>query len=230
MALLEEMAAHAPALPFGLPRVLDLTRVHDRWVSIEVRLPGRSMSRVLQDLDGEARAALVASYLDSAAALASIPIRRPHFGDLIASDAIQTATFRGYLERRARRSLDSAGGGFAGIDAGALARALPEASEPSLIYLDAHPDNMLVEAGKVSAVIDFGSATIIGERQFGAIVPATYLTERDQPAAQRWLSERGLSSLYEPTRRWIAAFWSFARDDVALFDWCTSVLLPQPLA
>jgi hypothetical protein len=43
--------------------------------------------------------------------------------------------------------------------------------------------------------------------------------------AQEWLAERGLEELYGATRRWLAAFWSFARDDAALFGWCQRVLL-----
>jgi aminoglycoside phosphotransferase (APT) family kinase protein len=102
---------------------------------------------------------------------------------------------------------------------------LPEAEEPVFVYLDAHPTNVLAADGRVTAIVDFGGVAIIGEARFGAVVPATYLTDRDQPLAQAWLRERGLSELFKPTRRWIAAFWSFARDDVALFAWCRSVLL-----
>jgi hypothetical protein len=45
-----------------------------------------------------------------------------------------------------------------------LAHALPEAIEPAFIYLDAHPTNLPVNAGRVTAVVDFGGAAILGDR------------------------------------------------------------------
>lgn len=223
--LLEELGSRAPDLPFGIPRVLEISCKEERWVSIEPRWPGQALSAVLKAAEGAAREALVRSYLDSGRRLSQVRLVRTFYGDLLQADAIRTASFREYLELRARRSLDVAGEPLARVDAGQLARALPEPARSAFVYLDVHPDNVLVERGRVSAVVDFGAVAIVGEERLGAVVPATYLLERDQPVAQAWLREQGLSDMYEPTRRWIAAFWSFARDDVALFEWCQKVLL-----
>lgn len=222
--LLEELARCAPGLPFAIPQVLARACVHERWITIEPRLPGRNLAEVLGELDGDARDSLVASFLEVGQRLAEIRLPQSFYGDLLADDAIQTASFRQYLERRARRSLDTAGEPLRHVDPARLAHALPEAAEPRFIYLDAHPSNLLVDAGRISAVVDFGGAAILGEQAFGTVVPATALTDRDQPLAQAWLQERNLSELYQPTRDWMAAFWSFARDDVFLFEWCQRVL------
>jgi Ser/Thr protein kinase RdoA (MazF antagonist) len=222
--LLEQLAQSAPGLPFAIPQVLARACVHERWITIEPRLPGRSLAALLSELEGVARDTLIENYLDVGQRLAEIRLSRSFYGDLLVDDAIQTASFRQYLERRARRSLDAAGELLRHVDPARLAHDLPEATEPTFIYLDAHPSNLLVDAGRISAVVDFGGAAILGEQRFGTVVPATALTERDQPLAQAWLRERHLSDLYEPTRSWMAAFWSFARDDVSLFEWCQSVL------
>jgi hypothetical protein len=226
--LLEQLAKSAPGLPFAIPQVLARACVHERWVTIEPRLPGRSLAEVLNELEGRARHTLIENYLDVGQRLAEIRLPQSFYGDLLVDDAIQTASFRQYLERRARRSLDTAGELFHHVDPARLAEALPEATEPAFIYLDAHPSNLLVDAGRISAVVDFGGAAILGDQRFGTVVPATALTDRDQPLAQAWLRERNLSELYQPTRNWMAAFWSFARDDVFLFEWCQSVLGARP--
>lgn len=223
-SLLEQLEKSAPGLPFAIPQVLARACVHERWITIEPRLAGRSLAEVLGELAGDARDSLVTSYLDVGQRLAEIRLPQSFYGDLLADDAIQTASFRQYLERRARRSLEVAGEPLRHVDPARLAQALPEASEPTFIYLDAHPSNLLVDAGRITAVVDFGGAAILGEQQFGTIVPATALTDRDQPVAQAWLRERNLSELYSPTRDWMAAFWSFARDDHFLFEWCQRVL------
>jgi len=40
-----------------------------------------------------------------------------------------------------------------------------------------------------------------------------------------WLRSAGLDQWFEPARRWLAAFWSFAVDDPFVLRWCRSVLL-----
>lgn len=222
--LLAELSARAGELPFALPRVLEVRRVGERWTSVETRLPGRPLAEALEQSDGAERDALVLSYLEGAARLCAIGWRGSAYGDLLADDAIQAASFREYLERRARRSLDAAGEPLSRVDAAALAAALPEAAQPAFVYLDYYPGNVLVDAGRVTAVVDFGGSVIAGEHRFGSAVPAAYLKARDQPLARAWLERKGLADVYEPARGWIAAFWSFARDDAALFEWCRSVL------
>ncbi|MEO8184139.1 MAG: aminoglycoside phosphotransferase family protein [Deltaproteobacteria bacterium] len=224
-SLLAELAANDPALPFAIPEVLEQAQVHERWVTIERRLPGRPFPELLTELEGAGRDSLVLSYLEAGRRLARIPLQRAFYGDLLADDAIQTASFRQYLEQRAQRSLALSGEPLAQIDAGPLASALPEATEPAFVYLDFHPANVLVGDGRVTAVVDFGGAAIVGEQRFGAVVPATALPPRDEPLARAWLHRQGWSELYAPTRDWMAAFWSFARDDEPLFAWCRSVLL-----
>jgi len=224
-SLLAELAANDPALPFAIPEVLEQAQLHERWVTIERRLPGRALSELLGELDGARRDSLVLSYLEAGQRLAQIPLQRAFYGDLLRDDAIHAASFRQYLEQRARRSLTASGEPLAQIDAAPLAAALPEATEPAFVYLDFYPSNVLVAAGHVTAVVDFGGAAIVGEKRFAAVVPATGLPPRDEPLVLAWLRSQSLSELYAPTRDWMAAFWSFARDDGPLFEWCQSVLL-----
>jgi hypothetical protein len=224
--LLDELAANGSGLPFALPRVLDVRRVCERWVSVETRLPGRPLAGVLEQAGGAERKALVLSYLSCCARLCAVRWPGSQYGDLLADDAIRATSFREYLELRAQRNLQAAGDPFGEVDAAALAAALPEATEPAFVYLDYYPSNVLVDAGRVTAVVDFGGSVIAGEQSFGSVIAAVYLAARDEPLARAWLEQEGLAGLYEPARRWLAAFWAFARDDVGLFAWCRSVLIP----
>jgi Ser/Thr protein kinase RdoA (MazF antagonist) len=232
-SLLSELAAGAGAVPFAIPRVLEIAAVEARLVSIEARLPGRALSEALADARGQRRSQLVRAYLDAAARVGDLRLDRAWYGDLADRDPIRTAGFREYLRERARRSLAAGGPEFAAVDPGALAAALPEPSSPALVHLDAFPGNMLSEGDSISAVLDFGTVSIMGDRRLDPLTAVAYLdsaitpaaTPTDREAATEWLRDRGLVDLYPPTRRWLAAYWSFAREDPRLFQWCRGVLL-----
>jgi aminoglycoside phosphotransferase (APT) family kinase protein len=231
--LLTELAAGAERVPFAIPEVLDTSSVGGRIATIEGRLPGRPAMRVLEELRGEARASLLRAHLDAAAQIGDLPLERPWFGDLLQPAPIRRPTSRAYLEERAARSLAGAGPGFEKLDAAALAEALCEPERRCLVHLDAFTGNMLATGETISAVLDFGVVAIAGDRRLDPLAAVAYLateitpcaTPADRAVAAEWLAEQGLAPLYEPARRWLAAFWSIARDDLALHRWCRAVLL-----
>jgi aminoglycoside phosphotransferase (APT) family kinase protein len=232
-SLLSELAAGAGAVPFAIPRVLDIAVVETRLISIESRLPGRALSDALTDARGEQRARLIRAYLEAAARIGDLRLDRAWYGDVSPRDPIRTATFREYLRERARKSLAAAGPDFAAVDPGPLAAALPEPSSPALVHLDAFPGNMLAEDNGITAVLDFGTVSIVGDRRLDPLTAVAYLdspitpaaTPTDRRVASEWLRDHRLLDLYPPARRWLGAYWSFAREDPRLFDWCRGVLL-----
>lgn len=231
--LLAELQVSAGAVPFSIPEVLDTAEVHGRWVTIEPRLPGRPLSLVLAEARGSSREELVTAYLRCSTQLRHLRVERPWYGDLCAAEPIRASTYATYLERRARTSLLAAGDALATISASELAAALPEPFEPSFVHLDLFPGNVLVEGNAVSAVIDFGGVPIVGDARLDPLAAASYLTPfitprataADREIAAAWLQAQGLEALVEPARRWLAARWSFARDDRQLHRWCQTVLL-----
>ena len=235
ISLLQEMAANAHRVPFAIPTVLDKLEIDEHWVTIERRLPGRPLIDLLAEVRGPSRERLIMAYLEAAAAIHRLNVARPWYGELLdGPDAIRTATYREYLARRAARNLAEAGADFAHVSAPALAEALPEPDTPSLVHLDAFAGNMLAnEDGMITAVIDFGVVAIMGDARLDALATAVYLdpaitptaTDRDRRLAQNWLVDNDLAHLYQPARRWLAAFWSFAQDDPPLHQWCRDVLL-----
>ena len=91
---------------------------------------------------------------------------------------------------------------------------------------------MLGEGEAITAVLDFGVVALVGDRRLDPLAAVAYLapditpaaSDSDRAVADEWLAEADLAALYPPARRWLAAFWSVARDDVRLHDWCRSVL------
>ena len=231
-ALLDELAGNAYRVPFAIPAVLETVTYADRIVTIERRLPGRPVNELLAEATGETRAALIRSHLDAAARIGDLRVERPWAGELVGKHAIHTATFADYLAQRAEVSLSAARDLFGHVDARALADDWPEPADFTLVHLDAFTGNMLGEGDTITAVLDFGVVAICGDRRLDPLTAAAYLnpwitptaTDEDRAVAAAWVAEQGLAHLYEPARRWIAAFWSFARDDAALFEWCKTVL------
>jgi aminoglycoside phosphotransferase (APT) family kinase protein len=179
------------------------------------------------------RARLIEDHLAAAAALGELHLEpRDYFGDLACADPVRCGTWRGYLVARAAKSLTHPW--FASVDAAALAADLPDCRQAAFVHLDAFAGNMLTDGRRVTAVLDFGPTAVAGDRRLDPVASAVYLTApditpfvtpRDVQVVHAWLRSAGLHDLFEPARRWLAAFWAFAADDPKVSTWCRSVLL-----
>jgi aminoglycoside phosphotransferase (APT) family kinase protein len=231
--LVGRLARSRPA--FALPEILEVGQVGERIYVIERRLPGVSVQEALRTCPPEGRTTLVERYLEAAATLGDLRLERPHtFGDLIRDDAITTSTWRAYLEQRAAASLSRSTGELRSVDPRDLAADLPEPAEPAFVHLDVFAGNMMTDGQRITAVIDVGSTSVAGDRRLDPLAAAVYLaspeitpaaTAADVDVAMRWLGATGLDRWFEPARRWLAAYWSFAVDDANLLRWCQGVLL-----
>jgi len=233
ISLLAELAHSASAVPFRIPDVLDRIEIHDCIVTVETKLPGRSLAEVLRDASGSRRSRLIHSYLEAASCIGDLALERSWYGDLAGRELVRAETFRTYVSRRAGANLAAAGEAFAGVDAAGLAAALPEPERPWLVHHDAFPANMMVEGDRVSAVIDFGTISIMGDRRMDPVTAAIYLeptfsptaAEGDRRVAAAWLAENDLAELHEPLRRWLAAYWAPAHSIPRLVEWSRRVLV-----
>lgn len=233
VALLAELRSSAARVPFEIPEVIGTDSVAERFVTIERRLPGRGMDSVLAEepLDREG---LIAAYLDASTHVGDLVAHAESWGELCHGRPIRTDAFRGYLEAAAARSLAAAGREFAAVDAAGLAAAWPESDTRSLVHFDIFPGNVLVDDGRVTAVFDFGPLAIAGDRRLDPLAAAVYLEPtfspaarpRDLAVARDWLQSESRIDLFDPARRWMAAFWSGAEG--RLRDWARGVLLAGP--
>ncbi len=230
--LLQEIAVGAQHLPFATPVVLAQETVFGRIVTVEARIPGRSLLEVLKTAQGSDRRALISDYMDVAWQLGSVAVERPYYGEFGRNDAIQTATLQAYYAERSRRSL--AGSQYETIDTTLLAAQLGEPPDgPAFVHLDYFAGNVMADARKLTAVLDFGYSTIIADRRMTVVAATAHLlspritpfvTEEDRRIALAWLEERDLTAFYQLGEQWMAMYWMFARDDAAAMAWCQSVL------
>ena len=147
---------------------------------------------------------------------------------------ITTSTWREYLERRAAVNLGQSVPELRAVDATAVADQLPEPDRPAFVHLDAWIGNMLTDGRTITAVIDIGPTSTAGDRRLDPVSAVVSLaapeisgvmSAADVDIAISWLRAAGLEDWFEPARRWLAAYWSFAIDDSALMAWCRRVLL-----
>ncbi len=165
----------ADALPLRTTRMLDVVQVGDRWASIEPLLHGTPLA-------GPPTDGAVAAVADVLAALASV---RPApalttLGALPGEPPIDVSGgfeegLAALVERRANPVLGAAVPGFDAVVAAVTSalRSLPPAPG-ALVHGDLIPANILVDdAGRPSAVLDFGFLTTVGDPAFDAAVTAS---------------------------------------------------------
>ena len=229
--LVNELAQAKP--PFRLPEVIEVKQEGDRVYTIERRLRGRSVMDVLPTMRGRQRSELIESYLEAVAALGDLHLDpRGWYGELLGPDPLTAPTWREYLVQRSAANL-STFPEFRDVDPEKLAEPLPEPDRPSFVHLDAFAGNVLTDGEAITAVIDVGVTSVVGDRRLDALSAVIYLaspritptaTERDMDIALTWLRAVGLEEWIEPARRWLAALWCFAADDANVIAWCREVL------
>ena len=230
--LLGEVATGTAKLPFQTPEVLDIIEHSGRIATLERRMEGTPLSTALASAPRESREGLVASYLDTALRLRDIPVQRDWFGPLIGDPALRSDSWPLFLERRLQRSSTTCPPDLKAQVLDPANLALPVAATPHLVHVDYFPDNVLVTDGAVTAVLDFSVSALAGDPRLDAWGAVAYLdpeispsaTQPDREFALDWLVQAGLAVDYATARRWLAAYWSHAADDLALMRWCRRVL------
>lgn len=220
----------------ALPEVVEHRTVAGRSVVVERRLPGRSALDVLGEA-GTDRGALVRHHLEVAASVAALPCPTGRFGELWGAWAITTDTFRSWAIARLEVSLQRSRW-CARVDPAAITDELlgvlptPVPPAPVLVHLDAYLGNMLADGGRITALLDFGAMAIGGPPDLDPVAAIAYLapeitptaTAADRDVALAWARDHGLADAIGPAERWLAAYWSFATDDVELQRWCRRIL------
>jgi aminoglycoside phosphotransferase (APT) family kinase protein len=231
--LVDELVRAEPT--FALPEVIEIDELDGRVFSIDRRLHGRSVLDELAECEGPQRNRLIEAQLAAAAALGDLHLEpRDTFGELIFDAPITTSRWLAYLEQRAAANLARSTPDLYAIDPVALAVALPDTETRAFVHLDAFAGNMLTDGTHITAVLDIGPTSLAGDRRLDPLATAVYLTSREiTPTARTsdvdvimsWLRAAGLEPWFEPARRWLAAYWSFALDDPAVTAFCRGVLL-----
>lgn len=231
--LLREIADNASHLPFRTPVVDRVVALGGRVVTLERQLDGEPVSHLLKSAHGRARSHLLANYLESAARIGDIEIERDYFGPLIGDITLRATGWQDYLARRLAHSSDRCPPDLKGAISALASARFAEPSRPALVHLDFFPSNVLAMDSTVTAALDFGASTIMGDARMELWSAVAYLdpeispdaSDADREQAVAFLHARHLADEYVKARRWLAAYWSFAQNDDGLMAWCRRVLL-----
>jgi fructosamine-3-kinase len=183
------------AVPFAVPEIVGEGSAGGAAYTLERRLPGRSLDAALADLRGAARLNAWRNYLDAAGAIACLTIEGDEFGETTGwgGTPLREPTWTGYLlasiDRALRERRDILSRDVPGFET-ALDRvrerivALGEPSERVLVHGDFYPQNVMVDdGGVVTAVIDFGGNTLLGDQRMDLAGAAIFAAIPEVPEA-----------------------------------------------
>ncbi|WP_193095971.1 aminoglycoside phosphotransferase family protein [Brevibacterium sp. FME17] len=191
-------------IPFRCSRVIAIVEDGDLAVTIEQRVPGRSLRPdalpnaplVTGDeirLMGDALAGLSQATAVDLNALPILPAEKPFshtssFGVSLADLAERRFERRPELLRKEIGDIDALV-----TELLCRLRDLPESDSKCLIHGDLIPANVLIEDGEVGGVVDFGFLTTVGDPQFDAAIAASSFDMYGPNARQ---SEQALSAAF----------------------------------
>lgn len=230
--LMAEIKTGALHLKFQVPSADSVQAWNGRVFSVEPRLSGQPVSQLLKGMSGPERADLLIDYLSVADRIRTISIHRPDYGPLLGDAELCATDWKGFLRARVERSLASCPTDLRPAVAAMRDIVLPVPTQAALVHMDYFPGNVLAQGSTVTAVLDFGPSTIVGDARMEAWSAVAYLdseispnaTDADRALAMGWLAEHNLMAHYPNAKRWLAAYWSFAADDPALMRWCRRIL------
>lgn len=231
--LLTDIATGATHLPFGTPVVDKVEVILERPVSFERRYRGSTISDLLSRLEGRDRIVLLTKYLNAVPAISTIAITQDEIGPLLGDKNLRSKSWQQFCRARLERSQARCPADLQRAVMDVATSGMPEPSRYGLVHLDYFPANVLADNGEITAVLDFGGASILGDPRLDVWSAVAYLDPELSPAARdedrelamRWMADLGLSDHYPAALRWLAAHWAFAANDPGLMAWCRRILL-----
>ncbi len=235
----------AGRFPFATPRIEEVAA--DGSHVIEKRLPGRSMLDRLRALSGPERARAFGNYVEAIDALATVRLPDLPYGHVLADSPMTATDWRafarnslsGFLDRnRATIAREAGDPDRLFGEAAAMIAGLPERPDKALVHGDYFPGNVLLDDRlAVSAVIDFGVYTVVGDPQLDTAVACLTLELLDECTADDVRLVRGLilercGEAIVPALRFYRAWLAFSMADPAnaappyprLYGWSLAML------
>jgi hypothetical protein len=215
--------------------------------TIERRLAGTSLLRLLPQLTGADRRRAITRYMAGAEATGKLLLPDRPYGQVLAPAPITAATWPGFFGKSLDHWLALNGatiaeitGNATGVRTHALALlgSLPERPEKGLAHGDYFPGNVLLdEALSVTGLVDFSVFTLAGDPLYDAITAALFLemieeAEADDVALARHLVVARHGEAILPAARFYRAYAAIVTADPAnaappyprLFAWSVANL------
>jgi aminoglycoside phosphotransferase len=169
--LLYEKLANAN-LPIRFPRILHIGHVNDKNYLLEEKLDGEPMNKVLERTpDPQNRLSLLCEMLLAVNHMRTIRFKDEPYGDIVATDPLRETNWITFLKHKVNEAyaeqqdeIDKAnpfGNNFMEHFERRVDELLGNATiEKVLVHGDYWPNNLLVQDGVVTGIIDFGGTKI----------------------------------------------------------------------
>lgn len=232
---------------FAVPDILESGQEGEFLFSIETRLPGRSLTASIGELDSKARMHALRALVRVAGEVRKLRSGFEGYGELLAEESLRRKGWSEFLIDRAHVTLKDSYESFA-QEVARLDQVVAEwegdvrstvgSPEPELVHGDFFPGNVLVnDAGELTAVIDFSPMTVSGDWRMDVTGAQIFLALGDVDEREdQEIVDREVASLYgvspeviDVYRRYYALYFSAARqDDSPLYEWCVRQLSSSP--
>ncbi len=232
-------ALDASGLPFAVPQILKRGEQDGIRYTVEVRIPGSSLSQMLPHLGDATREKALLAYAETATQVARIGCPAQRIGEVMSVPQLVADDWASFVLARAGADLQrNRGRVLPTIDRPeraleCLARWLAERpdAEPGLVHGDFYPANVMVDdAGSITGVIDFGGLTLYGDPRLDPACALLFLaghdgvTVADRQIVSDHLRRRGLC---DGDLQLYALFYAFRflhTTREGLFRWCLDTL------
>jgi aminoglycoside phosphotransferase (APT) family kinase protein len=235
----------AGRLPFATPEIEEIGP--SETYTIERRLPGRSMSELLRTLDDDRRDKAFRNYVAAMDAINAIALPTLPYGHILAKAPVTAKDWRAFAREslarfRGRNRVTIAkevGDPYRLFDKAAdMIADLPELPAKVLVHGDYFPGNVLLADDlSVSAVLDFGVFTVVGDPRLDLAISYLTLelieecTADDARFVRELVIERHGAEI-APALRFYRAFLAFSMADPAnaappypkLYGWSIAML------
>lgn len=232
-------------LPFATPDILEIGP-DDAW-TVERWLPGRTLSDFLRTADHTRRDLALRHYVAALESIATIILPESPYGHVLAAEPVIASDWRtflhetlsGFVSRNRVTIAKEVGDPYALFDTVAdMIAFLPADPGKTLVHGDFFPGNVLInDRLEVSAVLDFGTYTVVGDQTLDLAVACLTLEQIEECTAEEARFVRGLmverhGEEILPAFAFYRAYLAFSMADPALaappyprlFGWAIAML------
>jgi len=232
-------------LPFAIPSILEIDEYKHLVYTIEKKLTGVTFRQTFLEAKEADKKRLLRNYWEAACKLSTIDLSEYPYGQPIqSSEQIQSDIWMGYLEAKLEQKLHMASSDIAQdvhdyktkiVRFKQFMKMQLDGTEKKLVHADYYIDNVLMDStGTVSAVLDFGVHTVVGDLMMDIAGSIAVLTQfQDITKAQMQYLRDYAENKYGETIQikidlyilYFSFYFAYTKaTDRGTYDWCIEQL------
>ena len=225
-----------PKLDFALPVIFAIEEHDGSIVSVENRIPGKPLSKLLPNLSPANKRKTFANYLAAVEKLKDITYPDLPYGEILTEDPVTSSTWSGFLSTLVQKAVakhdlraDVPKLDEVADETLAMISKLPNPTK-SLVHGDYCPENMMVDSElNVTGIIDFSKQTVVGDSLMDVAGGLLFLEVTDgyTPDNSEILHDiivekydASIDEVIQLYRLYYSFYWSGEKGDKNLYRWC----------